>query len=46
MPIKNACWKFADTIQTKDNQDLAYIMFHYCGEDGDYHDVYMKNNVN
>lgn len=42
MPLEGAKWNFADVIQTESDKDLSYIVFHYCGEDGEYHDIYVS----
>lgn len=42
MPLEGAKWSFADVIQTESDKELSYIVFHYCGEDGEYHDIYVS----
>ena len=42
MPLQGAKWSFADVIITADDKDLAYVMFDYCGDDGEFHNVYIK----
>lgn len=42
MPLEGAKWNFADVIHTENEKELSYIVFHYCGEDGEFHDVYVS----
>ena len=42
MPLKGLKWDMACVLETEDEQDLAYIIFHYCGEDGEFHNIYVQ----
>ncbi len=42
MPLVGAKWNFAEVIYTKDDGDLTYIVFNYCDEDGEYHDIFVS----
>ncbi len=42
LPLNDSSWHFEDVIQTENDGELQYIVFHYVGEDGDAQRVYIK----
>ncbi len=45
MPVEGASWHFADVIYTQNDGELAYIYFHYFGEDAEEHEIYVKVDI-